>query len=487
VKEQKNIDRLFQEKFKNFEAEPGDQVWANIAAQQQSKNKTIIPLWLKISGAAAALLLLFLAGNVWFTTNLNPEENPAVVIEETATDREKENTIEVTKKETPVVTSQETENNTESSEHLKNTHNASKNLGTTPKNNTVVSTKQNNSSSTKSTQNSSSEKSNILSQSGNDNDNAVANIPSSEIPKKDEVLTENTFVEKAEKTNEVAVADNTEETNVESETTIDPDALEKIANQSKEQAIAETEETSETISRWGISPMVAPVYYNSFGGSGIDAEFSKNKKSGDVNLSYGVQVSYAVNNRLTVRSGINRVDLGYKTEQVSFSPSIQPSTISSINYNDNAGLIQLSSSNKSSLVNSPSSNAAEFDTNTINSSNALNQQMGYIEIPVEAEYALINNKIGVQLIGGLSTLFLNNNSITLEEGNNIVSELGESNSLNGTSFSTNVGLGFDYKFTDRIQFNLEPMFKYQINAYNKSVSDFKPYYLGLYTGFSIKF
>ena len=487
MKEQKNIDRLFQEKFKNFEAEPGDQVWANIAAQQQSKNKTIIPLWLKISGAAAALLLLFLAGNVWFTTNLNPEENPAVVIEETATDREKENTIEVTKKETPVVTSQETENNTESSEHLKNTHNASKNLGTTPKNNTVVSTKQNNSSSTKSTQNSSPEKSNILSQSGNDNDNAVANIPSSEIPKKDEVLTENTFVEKAEKTNEVAVADNTEETNVESETTIDPDALEKIANQSKEQAIAETEETSETINRWGISPMVAPVYYNSFGGSGIDAEFSNNKKNGDVNLSYGVQVSYAVNNRLTVRSGINRVDLGYKTEQVSFSPSIQPSTISSINYNDNAGLIQLSSSNKSSLVNSPSSNAAEFDTNTINSSNALNQQMGYIEIPVEAEYALINNKIGVQLIGGLSTLFLNNNSITLEEGNNIVSELGESNSLNGTSFSTNVGLGFDYKFTDRIQFNLEPMFKYQINAYNKSVSDFKPYYLGLYTGFSIKF
>ncbi|RXG17883.1 outer membrane protein with beta-barrel domain [Leeuwenhoekiella aestuarii] len=484
MKEQKNIDRLFQEKFKNFEAEPGDQVWANIAAQQQNNNKTIIPLWLKISGAAAALLLLFLSGNVWFKTNLNPEVNPAVVIEETATDIENENSIKVTKKETPLVTSQKTEDNTESSEQLKNTKNPSKNLVTTPKNNTVVSTKQNTSSSVNSTQNSSPENSNILSQSGNENDNAVANILSSEITKKDEVLNENTSVEKS---NKVAVADNTEETNFESEAKIDPDALEKIANQSKEQAIAETEETSETINRWGISPMVAPVYYNSFGGSGIDAEFSNNKKSGDVNLSYGLQVSYALNNRLTVRSGINRVDLGYKTEQVSFSPSIQPSTISSINYNDNAGLIQLSSSNKSSLVNSPSSNAAEFDTNTINSSNALNQQLGYIEIPVEAEYALINNKIGVQLIGGLSTLFLNNNSITLEEGNNIVSELGESNSLNATSFSTNVGLGFDYKFTDRIQFNLEPMFKYQINAYNKSVSDFKPYYLGLYTGFSIKF
>ena len=75
MKEQKNIDRLFQEKFKNFEAEPGDHVWANIAAQQQGKKKIIIPLWLQLSGAAAALLLLFLAGNLWFATDLNPKSN----------------------------------------------------------------------------------------------------------------------------------------------------------------------------------------------------------------------------------------------------------------------------------------------------------------------------------------------------------------------------------------------------------------------------
>ena len=94
--------------------------------------------------------------------------------------------------------------------------------------------------------------------------------------------------------------------------------------------------------------------------------------------------------------------------------------------------------------------------------------------------------MGIQVIGGFSTLFLNNNSISLEESNS-VSRLGASNSLNNTSFSTNVGLGLDYKFTDRIQFNLEPMFKYQLNAYTKTVSDFRPYYLGLYTGLSIKF
>jgi len=35
MKEKKNIDRLFQEKFKNFEAHPSDRVWAGIAQNQK--------------------------------------------------------------------------------------------------------------------------------------------------------------------------------------------------------------------------------------------------------------------------------------------------------------------------------------------------------------------------------------------------------------------------------------------------------------------
>ena len=481
MKEQKNIDRLFQEKFKNFEAEPGDQVWANIAAQQQKKRTVIIPLWLKLSGAAAVLVLLFIAGNLWFANDLNQKSSPAVVIEEPkSSDKKNTNSLENDASNTQAITSQErSENSKEARQDLNSTaNNASDDSVNTSKNTSTVLVNQDSSATLKNTSNSSAS-STILSQSGNTTNKVVANSTSDRSNEKNNPTSQNTSVEKNK---EEAVAATSKEDQGKTETAIDPDALEKIANQTKEEAIAETDETPESINRWGISPMVAPVYYNSFGGSGIDAEFTNNKKSGDINLSYGVQVSYAVNKRLTLRSGINKVDLGYKTQQVSFSPSIQASSISSINYNDNAGLIQVSSTNKNSFA-----SVAEFDNTTVSSSNALLQQLGYIEVPIEAEYALINKKIGVQVIGGVSTLFLNDNSISLDEGNNVFSQLGESNSLNSTSFSTNVGLGFDYKFTDRIQFNLEPMFKYQLNAYTKSVSDFKPYYLGLYTGVSVKF
>lgn len=66
MKEQKNIDRLFQEKFKDFEAMPDDKVWAGIVDKQQKK-RAIIPLWLQLSGAAAILALIFIAGNFIFS------------------------------------------------------------------------------------------------------------------------------------------------------------------------------------------------------------------------------------------------------------------------------------------------------------------------------------------------------------------------------------------------------------------------------------
>ena len=44
MKQKKNIDRLFQEKFKNFEAHPSDQVWQNIvAAKKKKEDRKIAP------------------------------------------------------------------------------------------------------------------------------------------------------------------------------------------------------------------------------------------------------------------------------------------------------------------------------------------------------------------------------------------------------------------------------------------------------------
>ena len=46
MNDKKNIDRLFQERFKDFEAVPDEQIWSNILdALHEKKRKKVIPLW----------------------------------------------------------------------------------------------------------------------------------------------------------------------------------------------------------------------------------------------------------------------------------------------------------------------------------------------------------------------------------------------------------------------------------------------------------
>ena len=479
MKEQKNIDRLFQEKFKDFEAMPDDKVWAGIVDKQQKK-RAIIPLWLQLSGAAAVLALILLAGNLVFSTS--DAQDVEVVLEETETPEQEQRTPKIIEQtaDNAVVSSEE--KSAEDSNLQKKAESNSSTKATTVASTSATEANQGKSNASNTTQNRNTSESKKSGSTVASTGIATADQGNDANATQDD-NTSNT----EQNTTAIAATENESQENTAAD---ELPSLEEIANaQNEEEALADTETSntaSQNTSRWGITPMVAPVYYNSFGGSGIAAEFADNKKSGDVNFSYGVQVSYAINDRLTVRSGVNKVDLGYRTEQVNFAPSIQGQSISSIDYNQNSQLIQVADANKSLA-----SSAAEFASNAsvagTSINNALRQELGYIEVPFEAEYALLNRKFGIQVIGGFSTLFLNDNSISLEENNNLVSRIGSSNSLNNTSFSTNVGLGLDYKFTPHIQFNLEPMFKYQLNAYTKSVSDFRPYYLGLYTGLSIRF
>ena len=479
MKEQKNIDRLFQEKFKDFEAMPDDKVWAGIVDKQQKK-RAIIPLWLQLSGAAAVLALILLAGNLIFSTS--DAQDVEVVLEKTETPEQEQRTPKTIEQTANNDVVSSVEKSTEDSNLQKKAESNSSTKATIVASTSATEANQGKSKASNTTQNRNTSESKKSGSTVASTGIATADQGNDANSAQDD-NTSNT----EQNTTAIAATENESQENTAAD---ELPSLEEIANaQNEEEALADTETSntaSQNTSRWGITPMVAPVYYNSFGGSGIAAEFADNKKSGDVNFSYGVQVSYAINDRLTVRSGVNKVDLGYRTEQVNFAPSIQGQSISSIDYNQNSQLIQVADANKSLA-----SSAAEFASNAsvagTSINNALRQELGYIEVPFEAEYALLNRKFGIQVIGGFSTLFLNDNSISLEENNNLVSRIGSSNSLNNTSFSTNVGLGLDYKFTPHIQFNLEPMFKYQLNAYTKSVSDFRPYYLGLYTGLSIRF
>ena len=72
MKDHKNIERLFQEKFKDFEAIPPQESWNIIASRlnEKKKKKRIIPIWFQLSGIAASFIII--GALIWnFQSNQN--------------------------------------------------------------------------------------------------------------------------------------------------------------------------------------------------------------------------------------------------------------------------------------------------------------------------------------------------------------------------------------------------------------------------------
>jgi opacity protein-like surface antigen len=101
------------------------------------------------------------------------------------------------------------------------------------------------------------------------------------------------------------------------------------------------------------------------------------------------------------------------------------------------------------------------------------------------EYALVDERFGLNLIGGASGLFLDQNSVDLVTAESRT-KLGTASNINKTSFSTNVGIGVDYEISNKISLSVEPMMKYQVNTFN-NVDNVRPVNFGVYSGISYTF
>ena len=265
--------------------------------------------------------------------------------------------------------------------------------------------------------------------------------------------------------------------------TVEPNALEKLLHEKENNLVAKEPH----INRWQITSSVAPIYFGSTSnGSPIDSAFAGNSKTYKTNMSVRLGVNYAVNKKLTIRAGVSQVTLDYNTRDVLVYAGMQRNSLGNVDTNSQNQFLHFA--RKSARTSATAAGAASGETNlaTDEFASELNQRMGYIEVPLELSYAVVNKKFGLNVIGGISTLFLNENKITvLSDG--LITNLGEANNLSKTHFSTNVGLGARYRFYKAFQFNFEPMFKYQINTFSKDNGNFKPYFLGLYTGVSYSF
>jgi len=230
--------------------------------------------------------------------------------------------------------------------------------------------------------------------------------------------------------------------------------------------------------KWSVGPTVAPVFYNSLqNGSPLNDALSNNTKTSDNSLSIGVKVNYQLSNKFFIQSGVNKVELAYNTQNVNALISSSKNALNNMN-TDKSGVI-LTPVRSSSI-----SGGSELNKSGI--SGDLNQSIEYFELPIEMKYSLYDKKIGLNLVGGFSTLILSNNSVSIISQND-VTDLGDANNLNDFNFSGNVGVDLDYKISKSWYLNVAPMFKYQFNTYSGNAGNFRPYYFGLYSGLNYKF
>jgi len=502
MSDKKHIDRLFQEKLKDFEARPGDSVWENITTELEfnKKQNKVVPLWLKITGIAASLLLLFSLGNKIFNLSEPIIEDNVV---NTLPDTESIDNENATVKNSIELDTNESENiaNEETSTKRPLELNRKLNLTTLgkPDNNVTISKTSNSIDNTtlkmasKVLKETFAKQEETIAQTDLNTDFVINNLVKTKVSNEsndDSIIRELS----PQNTSEGRVITDNDSKEISNSKTLvtDNEVEEKLSLTNVLAATNEDESIKnekDKIDRWSVSPNIAPVYYNTLGkGSHIDEQFVNSTKTGEYNTSYGINIAYAINEKLSVRSGVHNVNLSYDTNNVILFEDLSNNSFTNLLRNTNHLKNITLSDNTQNIAALNGSDLIVQESMGLfpNENAAISQRIGYYEIPVELQYGIVNKDFGVNLIGGFSTFLLNNNEVFSEfqERRNYI---GKANNINNISFSANFGVGLDYKFSDNFKFNFEPTFKYQINAFNETSGNFKPYIIGVYTGFSFKF
>ena len=542
MKEKKHIDRIFQEKLKNFEATPNDAVWKRINAELHDvdSNRKVIPVWWKIVGIAASLLLMFTIGNLVFNSNLeNSNDIPTEVVDA----KNESNTSEENNKEGLNPQEENTSNELLNTNLIQDSQTAASKDGNTNKSNSkdvIVKTHSNNDGVFKknAVANSNQLNNNKSQNEVNINDviNGTSNSDNTSLAETQQNLEDKTSDSKNKNiitNNKATIAKNEIAKNIPKQLTskgnisngikdasisksnikdavaatdVSKDIDEEGINNNNtdkvkspiEEAMAVSEDgedydekEKEVIDRWSVAANVSPVYYNTLGkGSSIHNQFNNNAKKGQLNMAYGVNASYAISDKLSVRSGIGKVNVGYNTNDVLVYNGIGTASPQPIAAPNGAVFRNIDLKEEAQGITVISGETLAFakvpDVVAQNLKSTLNQEISFIEIPVELEYKVSAKKLGVSLIGGFSTMLLEKNEVYTEL-NEERTVLGEANNINNVSYSANVGVGLGIKISEKINLNFEPTFKYQIKTFNNTTGDFKPYIIGVNSGLKFKF
>lgn len=241
------------------------------------------------------------------------------------------------------------------------------------------------------------------------------------------------------------------------------------------------EKKSFTKKGWSIAPVISQYLYGAFSNnSPVDSKLNNAEKSGQLSSSFGLNLAYHASDKIRIKTGIHRISLSQITQSNTRGTINNLATFESSRIETSNDLASEDSSER--LLDNSSD--PELKDNTP-SNDEIEQNIGYIEIPVEINLSLYKNKhFQFYALGGFSTLFLTENNILITR-NNLSTSGGEATNLNKVNFSFNLGTDLEYHFSKQWFLNVTPSLKIQTQTFNKLNNN--PYLLGISTGLNYKF
>lgn len=493
--EPKNIDRLFQEKLKDFELTPNPAVWNKIETSLvQTKKKRRAVVWFRFAGVAAVALL----GVFIYNNNSTFTSNETEIIEKTITDSEptlakpilieESLTNDILTERSPVKTTPESianapetsiksfnksgiiENSKEEIVAAENEKNISvKNENSIIKNSKTIFEEIN----APTEFDSKTENIALLDKKKFLIEEKNQNIPKTLKEETNKIIIKgsktvfeeiNDSIELNSKTEDIAFFNKPK--NLKEKKKLD---LTKILEKEEEEKLKSHS--------WVIAPTVSQLFSNTLSNkSSIDAKLNDATKKGNNSTSFGFKIAYRTSKKWQFQTGIHQLELAQTTQDIRLASTVNASAISNSSFNTKV----------SEALSSDESFSPENYVDLVSKEEGnINQTYGYIEVPLEVKYELLQSKkLEFHLVGGLSTLFLTKNNLQVESSNFSYSA-GEANNLNKVNFTVNFGSNVEYHFHQKWFFDISPMIKFQTNTFDTKSN--RPYFFGIYTGFNYKF
>lgn len=264
---------------------------------------------------------------------------------------------------------------------------------------------------------------------------------------------------------------------------------------------------------WIVGAHVAPGYsaHSASHNDNYARDMTNNSNNGVSNVGGGISIQYKTNKRLRFETGIYyakdgqvdnnsfelfasnddfvyevAADASFNGEVPAFSNVIRTES-NNIAMNSTAGVIQMKSTPKGTNIAANLENSSNVATNRLYSDGEFSQVFQFVEVPLYLRYSVIDKKVGVELLGGISAGFIVGNDAYLDN-NYGIQNIGSTADISTLNFSGTVGVGLNYMMGKHFSFALEPRLNYYLNSINSNPDvDYRPYRIGVYTGVYYEF